>query len=474
MHKKTIVLTASITALLSINIAIAGGFTDVRESHPNVDAIGFVQSANIVSGYPDGTFKPDNKINRAEFTKIIMETEYKDEVENAVTCLSDYKQGLKLCGPEDGECGIPVWEMFAECMYGTTGDNIEMSQWDKLTDYEECFPDVKDEDWFRKYVCYAKFKDFIEGYPDGTFKPAKTINFVEAAKIIVETFKYTYENSGNTGDNWYQPYVGMLGDLKVIPVTITSFDKEITRGEMAEIIYRLKDTSLDLNNMEYVTYAEIKNGADKVQNEYEAYKKWMIPSPPALEEQEDKTDCVGVENGMLEGGDLLSTLIADEDARSRLHLNVYTQDYMHDLEKRVVTFTHSLYESDFYAMKVCHLDQDLDVVAGKLWPMGESTTEVSEKIGSMEKQEFTSKETVVLIVSKNQIIKYDNVKVVDNTATGAESQTCKANLQDDYVLWECFMGLHFVDENSIDGAEMKYWKLPLSGANDVEIWESIK
>lgn len=47
-------------------------FSDVPLDHPNHDAIQFVQEAHIVEGYPDGKYHPSNLINRAEFTKIIM------------------------------------------------------------------------------------------------------------------------------------------------------------------------------------------------------------------------------------------------------------------------------------------------------------------------------------------------------------------------------------------------------------------
>lgn len=42
--------------------------------------------------------------------------------------------------------------------------------------YENCFEDVEDE-WFAPYVCYAKEKGWVTGYPDGTFKPENNVKF---------------------------------------------------------------------------------------------------------------------------------------------------------------------------------------------------------------------------------------------------------------------------------------------------------
>jgi rare lipoprotein A len=46
-------------------------WSDVEASHPYIDAIEYFKNADIVSGYADGTFKPDAPLNRVEGLKII-------------------------------------------------------------------------------------------------------------------------------------------------------------------------------------------------------------------------------------------------------------------------------------------------------------------------------------------------------------------------------------------------------------------
>ncbi|MDO8648637.1 MAG: S-layer homology domain-containing protein [Candidatus Peregrinibacteria bacterium] len=46
-----------------------------------------------------------------------------------------------------------------------------------------CFPDVTNQ-WFSPFVCAAKRLGWIAGYPDGTFQPNKTVNRAEAIKMI--------------------------------------------------------------------------------------------------------------------------------------------------------------------------------------------------------------------------------------------------------------------------------------------------
>lgn len=74
---------------------------------------------------------------------------------------------------------------------------------DELATYtpSNCFPDVKASDWFAKYVCFAKDQGIIGGYPDGTFKPANNINSMEAIKIEFETLLPEYINVNFASDN---------------------------------------------------------------------------------------------------------------------------------------------------------------------------------------------------------------------------------------------------------------------------------
>lgn len=163
-------------------------FQDVPSSHPNYEAINYVQGKKIVQGYSDGTFKPDTTINRAELTKIIMATEFEEET---IANCNVYNNGLS---------------------------------------------DVPAEAWFASFVCTAKTNGVIKGYDDGTFKPAQNVTFVEAAKIISLGFG---QNLAPDAELWYRPYVEYLSEQSAIPDSVTAVAKNITRGEMAEMIYRL-------------------------------------------------------------------------------------------------------------------------------------------------------------------------------------------------------------------------------------------
>lgn len=183
-------------------------FTDIKSSHPNYAAIEYLRENNIIRGYLDGTFRPDNRISRAEFVMLITNP--------------FFLQGEKL-----NEC-------IAQNGF-TEEDNI-------------FFPDVRGNAWYADAVCIAKVKDLVNGYLDGTFKPGRPITFVEGAKIISNTFVLNVREEAVV---WYEPYVEKLGEIGAIPTSIRTLNGLLTRGEAAEILYRVKTQTTSKATMRY-------------------------------------------------------------------------------------------------------------------------------------------------------------------------------------------------------------------------------
>ncbi|MEI7511034.1 MAG: DKNYY domain-containing protein [Candidatus Peregrinibacteria bacterium] len=172
--------------------ALAQSFSDVPDSHPYAEAIEYVKTQGIVKGYEDGTFKPDATINRAEFLKILLEAQF-----------------------------------------GVKNSEIEQCATDS-------FRDIHPDAWFAPYICFAKAQDIIKGYADGTFRAPQNISFVESAKIILRTMAPQKEIKENT-EKWYEPYMTTFSDYSLIPLSIEDVSQNITRGEMAEIIFRIQE-----------------------------------------------------------------------------------------------------------------------------------------------------------------------------------------------------------------------------------------
>ena len=206
-----------------ITVPAYAAFSDLEQKHSNYDAIQYVQIEGIVGGYPDGTYRPDQEINRAEFLKIILEAQ-----------ATDYT----------GDGPPPAPSM--DCFFHESKQTFEQRF--------GIFSDIDFKAWYAGYFCYGLRSGIVKGYSDRTFRPASSINFVEAAKIIIEADTYFDGNlSVNDGGNWYEGYVRALEERKAIPLSISSFDQKITRGEMAEIIYRLITENIKKPSLSYAT-----------------------------------------------------------------------------------------------------------------------------------------------------------------------------------------------------------------------------
>ena len=165
-----------------------------------------------VNGYPDGTFRPNATITRAEFVKMLLSATNMDPYSKLVqwmkgsnktnqgplTDMSSHwltKQGLTDVALASGlvvvddynehkfqpEKAIARYEiaLMADRALGlvypaTHEENIDLSFTDKDTI----------QDWMRGYIKQATNVGILKGYPDGSFGPKKTATRAEAVVMI--------------------------------------------------------------------------------------------------------------------------------------------------------------------------------------------------------------------------------------------------------------------------------------------------
>ncbi|MBD3360354.1 hypothetical protein GF366_00970 [Candidatus Peregrinibacteria bacterium] len=169
-------------------------FRDVGKDHVHSEAIAVLNAEGIIKGYDDGTFRPDDKINRAEILPILT---------NALD--SDFS-GRVL---------------------------------------EDCFVDIQDQ-WFSVFVCYAKEQGWISGFADGSYRPERAISKAEALKIVFTAFDYEACDSVNLKpyedvpiDSWFAPYACAAKKDKIISTNYFYADHKITRAEFIQIVYNV-------------------------------------------------------------------------------------------------------------------------------------------------------------------------------------------------------------------------------------------
>lgn len=200
--------TASLAQTLELN------FVDVEQNNRYYESILDLYTQGVIQGYPDQTFRPNQTISRAEVLKII----------------------LTSVNPA-----------------GIRPPNLNTIP----------FEDVTPEAWYAFYVTQAYEWGIIQGYPeDPHFYPEKPVNQVEALKMILDAWnKMPYQMNIETSpaldvpmDSWFTPYVQVALENKIIyPDAGGNIQPGslITRGKMAELIHRLKNSEQFSGVMEY-------------------------------------------------------------------------------------------------------------------------------------------------------------------------------------------------------------------------------
>lgn len=96
-----IITVSLMLSAMSLNVfAEDNGFSDIK-GHWAEEIILKFKDKNIVSGYPDGTFKPDEEVTRAEFAKVItkaFELKEKNLTYDDVPAEAWYAPYIKCCG----------------------------------------------------------------------------------------------------------------------------------------------------------------------------------------------------------------------------------------------------------------------------------------------------------------------------------------------------------------------------------------
>ncbi len=133
-------------------------FSDIPSDHWAFDSIMELVRAKVLAGFPDGTFRPEGRVTRAEFAKFMV-------------------YGLGLQG----------------------GDS----------DAARGFKDVPGDYWARGVISTAVDKGYIKGKPGGIFDPKGEITGAELAAMLVRALPDDKKTPVESGPHWYSASVSL-------------------------------------------------------------------------------------------------------------------------------------------------------------------------------------------------------------------------------------------------------------------------
>jgi len=166
-------------------------FPDIS-NHWAQDSIIKLAGQGIVTGYPDGAFRPDSPVTRAELVTILVKAK-KYKVLDLPSSFSDTQghwasnfietavvNGLTM-GYPDGTFHPDQPITRAE----ETAMMIRMLGLDEVKPETPSFSDVSSSFWAYGYIEQAKAQQIVTGYPDGTFLPDQRTTRAEACTMLV-------------------------------------------------------------------------------------------------------------------------------------------------------------------------------------------------------------------------------------------------------------------------------------------------
>ena len=222
--KKTLAVVLTLAMVLSMGFS-AFAYTDVAEGTKVSEAVGILSNLNILNGFEDGTFKPEETVTRAQMAAIICRTlGYEDQAKSSA------------------------------------GSTI--------------FNDVAADHWAAGYINVAQSLQIINGYGDGNFGPEDQVTYEQAVKMIVVALGYELDAQAKGG--YPTGYLAVASREGITKGANGLVGSAAVRGTIAVLVYN----SLEVRLMDQETWTttgkedEFTKQNDTILSKYLEVQKW--------------------------------------------------------------------------------------------------------------------------------------------------------------------------------------------------------
>ena len=236
--------------MLSVMVVGAGAAFSDQSKIKNTEAVDACTALNIIGGYPDGSFKPEGNITRAEVTKMI-------------------------------------------CVALNGGKNPAVS-----TNTTPTFSDVRNNAnaaWAEGYIESCAAQGIVSGVGGGKFAPNGNVTGVQLAKMLLVSLGYKSENEGFTGNAW-ATNVNVRAAQKGLYDGLETMDTNaaITRDNAAQMVWN----ALQAYEVEYKTTL-VTDSKGQLTSQITVQDKVVGSNNDKITLLEDKYEAETVEDGIL-------------------------------------------------------------------------------------------------------------------------------------------------------------------------------
>ena len=231
--------------MLSVMVVGAGAAFSDQSKIKNTEAVDACTALNIIGGYPDGSFKPEGNITRAEVTKMI--------------CVA---------------------------LNGGKEPNL-------ATNATPTFSDVRtnaNSAWAEKYIESCASQGIVSGVGAGKFAPAGNVTGTQLAKMLLVSLGYKSENEGFTGNAW-ATNVNTVASAKGLYAGLETIDPSaaITRDNAAQMVWN----AMNAYEVEYKT-SLIADKDGKLSTQITVQDKLGLDGKSKITLLEDKYDAIAI------------------------------------------------------------------------------------------------------------------------------------------------------------------------------------
>lgn len=259
MTKKIVMMTVALLLTLS-SVFATPKFSDVKENEWYSNWVGIISDLNITSGYPDGSYKPDNQLKRIELLSFALKSlKYDIPVSEGywgqnildkaveIGLVTNASTDITYNEPE----GYITREETARVIYNAYLKNDITYNVAEDKYIRTQVKDIEDvEDVYLQGVIGTFYAGIVEGYGDKSFKPKNTLTRAEAsvfitrlalrdkrAKVQFDLPTYSFKSSNPDVSDFTLRYSEENQDLVNIHQLVNTIENADTTQGFAEMGY---------------------------------------------------------------------------------------------------------------------------------------------------------------------------------------------------------------------------------------------
>lgn len=192
---------AALALVLALSIPSAAAAFSDQDKIKNTQAVDGCVRLGIIGGYPEGDFRPEGGVTRAQMCKLI-------------------------------------------CIAVNGGQDPDL----KTLPNKVTFTDISS-NWAKDYISYCATNGIVSGMGDGRFAPDSGVTAVQAAKMLLVALGYDAEREGfNSGSMWAQNVEYVATAAALYDGLNVERDKPLNRDNAARMIWN----ALHACEVEYV------------------------------------------------------------------------------------------------------------------------------------------------------------------------------------------------------------------------------